>query len=81
MYIKEQDFNYLEKLCESLSDAERKRFLNSILKTATGKAALPAEKIKVVNEELLNTRAIDSKEYITRTAIKKAHRAVAGKVA
>lgn len=81
MYIKEQDFHYLEKLCESLKDSERKLFLDSLLKASTGSTARPLEKINIVNEELLNTRAIDSSEYVTRTAIKKAYRAAVGKVA
>lgn len=76
MFITPEDYRYLEGLHESLDAGRRERFMTSLL----GKAAATEggkqlhERIRIVGEEIYNERAVDSKEWITRTMIKKAYK-------
>jgi hypothetical protein len=78
MYIKQEDFNYMEGLYRTLEGENRKRFLDLIIKHQTGKAGEFADKVKVVSDDIFDKQAIDPKEFITRTAIKKAYKSVSG---
>lgn len=78
MYIKQEDFNYMEGLYRTLEGENRKRFLDLIVKHQTEKAGEFADKVKVVGGDIFDKQAIDPKEFITRTAIKKAYKTVRG---
>lgn len=76
MYIKQEDFNYMEGLYRTLKSENRKLFLDLVIKHQTKKAGEFADKVKVVGDDILDKQAIDPKEFITRTAIKKAYKMV-----
>ncbi|MDA8170658.1 MAG: hypothetical protein M0Z48_02370 [Nitrospiraceae bacterium] len=75
MFIRENDFRYLEGLYKGLDEERRKKLLQILLK-AGGKRSGEDDikKIEVVGEEIFGLRAIEPGEFITRTMIKKAYR-------
>jgi hypothetical protein len=76
MYIKNDDFGYLEHLCNSLDDDGKKRFMRVLLKAGSIRSEEDTiQKIQVVSDEIYDVRGIDPKEFITRTMIKKAYKA------
>lgn len=78
MYIKQEDFNYMEGLYRTLEGQNRRKFLDLIIKQQNEKAGEFADKVKVVGEDIFDKQAIDPGEFITRTAIKKAYKTVRG---
>ena len=75
MYIKQEDFKYLEGLYNSLDEAQRKTFLNILLKAGSKRIGSDISRIQIVGEEIFNEQSIEPKEMITRTMIKKAYKA------
>lgn len=75
MYIKKEDFSYLEGLCNTLNEQRQKEFIAAITKAAgirSGEEIIKS--IQVVGDEIFDERGIDPKEFITRTMIKKAYK-------
>ena len=76
MYIKKEDFGYFEQLHKSLDETRRKKFLEILLKPGSKKAGEDISKIQVVDDSIYDERGIEPGEFITRTMIKKAYKAV-----
>lgn len=76
MYIKKEDFNYLEGLCKGLDEAKRKRLLGILIKEGSRRSGEDVSKIKIIGDEIFDVQGIDPSEMITRTMIKKAYREV-----
>jgi hypothetical protein len=75
MYIKKEDFSYLEELYKSLDEGKRKGFLNIFLKAGSKRGGnTDIGKIQVVGDEIFDSRGIEPHEFITRTMIKKAYK-------
>ena len=74
MYIKKEDFSYLEGLYRTLQEDKRKRFLDILLKTLGKKAGEDISKIKIIGDEIFDVQGIEPSEMITRTLIKKAYK-------
>ena len=74
MYIKKEDFSYLEGLYRTLQEDKRKRFLDILLKTLGKKAGEDISKIKIIGDEIFDVQGIEPSEIITRTLIKKAYK-------
>lgn len=80
MFIKKEDFSYLEKLYQGLDEEGQRRFLMHLTKSAAAKSGEDIlETIKVVGDEIFNQRGVDQKEWITRTMIKKAYKEITNK--
>jgi hypothetical protein len=70
MFIKREDYQYLEGLCKSLSASQQERLMAALLgKDRTGSLA---ERVRIVGEEIYNEQGVDQKDWVTRTMIKKA---------
>ena len=79
MFIKENDFKYLEGLYKGMNEGKRKRFLKILLKAGSKRSGEEdIKKIEVVGDEIFSLRAIEPGEFITKTMIKKAYRAAKG---
>jgi len=77
MYIKKEDFSYLEGLSKTLDEQKQKIFVTALTKAAgTRSGEEVIKRIHVVGDEIFDEMGIDPKEFITRTMIKKAYRAV-----
>lgn len=76
MYIKNEDFNYLKNLLDTLDEAGKKRFMGALLKTGSERVGEEVKKIKVVDEGIFDKQGVERNEFITRTMIKKAYRQV-----
>jgi hypothetical protein len=76
MYIKEEDFHYMENLHSALNDDEKRRFLHTLLKAYGIRPGEFKEKIKIVGDDIFDVRGIEYGEFITRTAIKKAYKSI-----
>ncbi len=75
MFIKKEDFKYMESLIKGLDEAAQERFLKLLTKRATahsGEDLLKA--IQVVGDEILDERAVEASEWVTRTIIKKVYK-------
>jgi hypothetical protein len=80
MFIKENDFSYLEGLYKGLDEERRKKFLNILLKTGSKRSGEEdIKRIEVVDDRIFDLPAIESGEFITRTMIKKAFKEAKGK--
>ena len=76
MYIKKEDFGYLESLYKTFDDKKKKIFMAALLKATSVRSGEDViKKIEVVGDEIFDVRGIDPKEFITRTMIKKAYKA------
>ena len=76
MYIKKEDFSYLEGLCKTLDEQKQKEFIAVITKAAGARSGEEViKRIQVVGDEIFDERGVDPKEFITRTMIKKAYKA------
>lgn len=81
MFIKEEDFRYLEGLYKGLNEEDRKRMLKVLLRAGSKRSGEEdIKKIEVVDEQIFSLRAIDPEEFITRTMIKKAYKEAKGGV-
>ena len=78
MYIKKQDFSYLETLSKSLNEDQRKRFLEILLKAGGKRSGDDIQKIDVVGDEIFDVQGIEPGQFITRTMIKKAFKEAKG---
>ena len=76
MYIKKEDFGYFDGLYKSLDEAKAKRFLDILLKAGSKKAGEDISRVQVVDDSIYDERGIEPGEFITRTMIKKAYKAV-----
>ena len=75
MFIRRNDFNYLETLCKGMEADFEKRFP----KILTGIAFVKGggdflQKIEVVGDEIYDQRGVDPKDWFTKTTIKKAYK-------
>jgi len=76
MYIKNEDFSYLESLYKTLDEQKQKRFILALTKASGARSGEEAiSKIQVVGDEIFDKRGTEAKEFITRTMIKKAYKA------
>ncbi len=71
MYVKKEDFSYFENLCKDLEEAKKKKFMELIRKEA-GKRTGDIGKIRIVGDDIFDSRGIEPGEFIRRTMIKKA---------
>jgi len=78
MYIKKEDFEYLEGLCKGLDEAKRSKLLSIIRKTASKRLGEDVGKIDIVDDSIFDERGIEPGEFITRTMIKKAYKEAKG---
>lgn len=74
MYIKKEDFSYLEGLYKTLQEDKRKKFLDVLLKAVEKKVGEDISKIKIIGDEIFDVQGIEPEEIITRTLIKKAYK-------
>lgn len=74
MYIKKEDFGYLETLYKGIDGVNKKKFLDILLKSAGKKSGAEISNIKVVGDEIFDERGIEEGEMITRTMIKRAYK-------
>lgn len=75
MFIKKDDFKYLETLCQGLDGETRKRFLKLLAQAASVRAGEDLlGKIKVVGDEIIGEQGTEPSEWVTRTMIKKAYK-------
>lgn len=74
MYIKKQDFAYLERISGTLDDVQRKRFIEILLKECSKASSRDASQIKVVGDEIFDEQGFEPGEFITKTMIKKAYK-------
>lgn len=75
MFIKKEDFKYLETLCQGLDVDDRKRFLKLLAQAAFVRAGDDLlGKIKIVGDEIIGERSTEPSEWVTRTMIKKAYK-------
>ena len=75
MFIKKEDFKYLETLCLGLDVETKKRFLKLLAQAASVRAGEDLlGKVKVVGDEIIGERGTEPSEWVTRTMIKKAYK-------
>lgn len=74
MFIKENDFKYLDGLYKSLDEERRKKFFKILLKAGSQRSGEEINKIQVVGDEIFNIQAVVPEEFITRTMIRKAYK-------
>lgn len=70
MFIKREDYQYLDGLCKSLSSAQQERLMTALL--GKDRVGSLAERVRIVGEEIYDTQGVDQKDWVTRTMIKKA---------
>jgi Trp operon repressor len=70
MFIKREDYQYLEGLCKSLSPSQQERLMTTLLGKDRGGSL--AERVRIVGEEIYDSQGVEQKDWITRTMIKKA---------
>jgi hypothetical protein len=79
MFIKERDYDYFLALHESLDADTRKRFMAHFLKAVKAKTGEDLQRaIRVVTDQVLDERAIEPEEWVTRTTIKKVYKEIKG---
>ena len=75
MFIKKEDFKYLEVLSQGLDVDTKKRFLKLLVQAASVKVGEDLlGKIKVVGDEIIGERVTEPSEWVTITMIKKAYK-------
>lgn len=75
MFIKKEDFKYLETLCQGLDGETRKIFLKLLAQAASVRSGEDLlGKIKVVGDEIIGERGTEPSDWVTRTMIKKAYK-------
>ncbi|BCB96606.1 hypothetical protein JZK55_15280 [Dissulfurispira thermophila] len=80
MYIKKSDFQYLEGLYKGIDDNGKKKFLHALMKSYKIKPDEFKEKIKIVDDDVFDIEGIEPGKFITKTAIKKAYKAIKGEL-
>jgi len=76
MYIKKEDFSYLEGICKTLDEQKQKLFIAALTKAAGARSGEEViKRIQVVGDEIFDERGIEPQEFITRTMIKRAYKA------
>ena len=76
MYIKKEDHGYFMGLFESLSEADKQKFLVVLGKTGEGRNGVAILRLRLSEYDSSDRQAIDLKEVITRTLLKKAYKSV-----
>ncbi|MDA8170659.1 MAG: hypothetical protein M0Z48_02375 [Nitrospiraceae bacterium] len=80
MYIKKNEFRYLQRLYKSLDEERRNRFMKTLLKPARGPSEEETIKLELVlGEGLWQEIGADPGEIITKKMIRKAYMEVEGK--
>ena len=75
MFIKKEDFGYLENLGKGLDEVAKRRFMEILRKAAANRAGEEVKKIQVVGDDIFDILAIEPGQFVTRTMIKKAYKA------
>ena len=70
MFIKREDYQYLEGLCKTLSATQQERLMSALLGKDRGGTL--GERVRIVGEEIYDSQGVEQKDWITRTMIKKA---------
>lgn len=70
MFIKREDYQYLEGLCKSLSAPQQERLMTALL--GKDRSGSLGERVRIVGEEIYDSQGVEQKDWITRTMIKKA---------
>lgn len=81
MYIRAEEFKFLQRLYKRLDEEGRRRFLKTLLE-AGGKGPGEGNTLKlqlILGERLWEEEKIDPNEVITRTMIRQAYREARGK--
>ena len=76
MFVKKEDFDYLENLNKGLDEAGKKRFMDNLRKSIANRAGEEVKKIQVVGDDIFDILAVEPSQFVTRTMIKKAYKAV-----
>jgi len=72
VFIKREDYAYLEGLYRTLAPAQQEQFMTSLLgKDKTGELG---ERVRIVGDEIYGEQGVDQKDWVTRTMIKKAYK-------
>lgn len=76
MYIKKHDYSYLEGLYKELDEVKRERFLEILLKAGAERIHKEVKDISKITflDNTSSQEAIEEKEIITKTMIKKAYK-------
>ena len=75
MYIKKEDYAYLETLCKGLDEAAQKKLMALLGKAASDRAGEDLlSKIQVVGDEIYDAQGLEPGDWLTRTMIKKAYK-------
>jgi len=72
VFIKREDYAYLEGLYRTLAPAQQERFMTSLL--GKDRAGELAERVRIVGDEIYGEQGVDQKDWVTRTMIKKAYK-------
>jgi hypothetical protein len=72
VFIKREDYTYLEGLYRTLGPAQQERFMTSLL--GKGRPGELSERIRIVGDEIYGEQGVDPKDWVTRTMIKKAYK-------
>jgi hypothetical protein len=72
VFIKREDYTYLEGLYRTLTPAQQERFMASLL--GKGKTGDLAERVRIVGDEIYGEQGVDQKDWVTRTMIKKSYK-------
>lgn len=75
MFIKKEDHNYFMGFFNSIDEKGKQKLLCNLQKAGGKRSGTDVSKIKVIDDSIYNVQAIDPAELITRTMIKKAHKA------
>ena len=74
MYIRKEDFTYLEGLNKNLDQEGQKNFMEILLKASGKRSGEAVRRIQVIDDNIFDERGIEPQEIITRTMIKKAYK-------
>jgi hypothetical protein len=67
------DYSYFEVLYGHLDQVKRLKFLKLLKAVASEKAGIEITQIRIIDESILNKKAVAQSEIITRTMIKKTY--------
>jgi len=76
LYIKEEDFKYLEVINKTLPEPKRGVITEKIIKMMSKKFNIQFKVITILADDYLNTHGIDNGQIITKTLIKKLYREI-----
>ena len=77
MYIKKEDHKYFMGLFESLHESAKEKFLVVLEKTGDGRNGVAILRLRLSEYDSTDRQAIDTKEIIARSMLRKAYKIVA----